>query len=75
MLVLGVGSLSAQAAAWQRIAETLVGAAVGIAANLLFPPRIASADAGRAIEGLADAIGDLLNRAAAELTELVSVRP
>jgi len=49
MLVLGVGSLSAESAAWQRIAETLVGAAVGIAANLLFPPRIATADAARAI--------------------------
>ena len=34
-----------ESAAWQRIAETLVGAAVGIAANLLFPPKIASADA------------------------------
>ena len=29
MLVLGVGSLNAESAAWQRIAETLVGAAVG----------------------------------------------
>jgi hypothetical protein len=72
MLVLGVGSLSAESAAWQRIAETLVGAAVGIAANLLFPPRVASADAGRAIDGLADAVSDLLNRAADELTELVA---
>lgn len=70
MLVLGVGSLSAESAAWQRIAETLVGAAVGIAANLLFPPKVASADAGRAIDGLADSMSDLLNRAADELTEL-----
>src|SRR6476469_3196376 len=30
MLVLGVGSVGAEPAAWQRIAETLVGAAVGI---------------------------------------------
>ncbi len=75
MLVLGVGSLSADAAAWQRIAETLVGAAVGIAANLLFPRKVASADAGRAIDGLADALGDLLNRAAAELTAVVQRRP
>jgi len=72
MLVLGVGSLSAESAAWQRIAETLVGAAVGIAANLLFPPRVASADAGRAIDGLADAVSELLNHAADELTELVA---
>ena len=71
MLVLGVGSLSAESAAGQRIAETLVGAAVGIAANLLFPPRIASGDAARAIDGLADSLSRLLNRAADELTELV----
>jgi len=74
MLVLGVGSLSAESAAWQRIAETLVGAAVGIAANLLFPPRIATADAARAIDGLSDSMSDLLNGAADELTELVAER-
>ncbi|HET7195399.1 MAG TPA: FUSC family protein [Nocardioides sp.] len=72
MLVLGVGSLSAESAAWQRIAETLVGAAVGIAANLLFPPRIASADAARAIDGLSDSMSALLTGAAEELTELVA---
>src|SRR4051812_15317933 len=72
MLVLGVGSLGAEPAAWQRIAETLVGAVVGIAANLLFPPKVASADAGRAIDGLADSVSDLLVRAADELTELVA---
>ena len=72
MLVLGVGTLGAGAAAGQRIAETLVGAAVGIAANLLFPPKVPSADAGRAIDGLADSVSDLLNRAADELTQLVT---
>ncbi len=72
MLVLGVGSLSAGSAAWQRIAETLVGAGVGIAANLLFPPRIASADAARAIDGLSDSLTELLNGAAEELVELVA---
>ncbi len=71
MLVLGVGSLGAESAAWQRIAETLVGAAVGIAANLLFPPRVATSDAGHAIDGLADSISDLLTRAADELAALV----
>src|SRR4051812_11108869 len=69
MLVLGVGSLSAESAAWQRIAETLVGAAVGIAANLLLPTRVPTADAGRAIEGLADGVSDLLGRSAGELEE------
>src|SRR3954454_14859932 len=71
MLVLGVGVLGAESAAWQRIAETLVGAAVGIAANLLFPPKPASADAGRAIDGLADRVGDLLGGPADRLTEVV----
>jgi hypothetical protein len=70
MLVLGVGALGAESAAGQRIAETLVGAAVGIAVNLLFPPRIPTADAGRAIDGLADAISGLLARTAEELDRL-----
>jgi hypothetical protein len=69
MLVLGVGSLSAESVAWQRIAETLVGAAVGVAANLLFPPKVATADAGQAIYGLAVSVGELLKRAADELSE------
>jgi uncharacterized membrane protein YccC len=72
MLVLGVGALGAEAAASQRIAETLVGAAVGIAANLLFPPKVASADAGRAIDGLADSLRELLDRAAEELDRLAT---
>src|SRR6188768_4233142 len=67
MLVLGVGAIGAEAAAWQRIAETLVGAAVGIIATLVFPPKVASSDAGRAIDGLADAVSALLLRAADEL--------
>ncbi len=71
MLVLGVGSLAAESAAWQRIAETLVGAAVGIAANLLFPPKVPSANAGLAIYGLADSVGVLLRRAADELSHVL----
>jgi len=69
MLVLGVGSAGSGTAAWQRIAETLVGAAVGIAANLLFPPKVASADAGSAIADLAKSMGRLLTRAADELAD------
>jgi fusaric acid resistance family protein len=72
MLVLGVGTLGAEAAAGQRIAETLVGAAVGIAANLVFPPRVPTSDAGREIEALADAIADLLRRSADALERLVA---
>ena len=70
MLVLGVGAIGAEAAAWQRIAETLVGAAVGILATLVFPPKVASGDAGRAIDGLANAVSELLVRAADELDEM-----
>lgn len=70
MLVLGVGTISAESAAGQRIAETLVGAAVGILANLVFPPKVASSDAGHAIDGLADSVSGLLTRAAEELDEL-----
>lgn len=67
MLVLGVATIGREAAAWQRITETLVGAAVGIFGNLLFPPKVPSGDAGRAIDGLADKLKELLNRAAGEL--------
>ncbi len=74
MLVLGVGSLAAEAAAGQRIAETLVGAAVGIVANLLFPPRVPTSDAGREIEDLADAISDLLRRSADAVEQLADDR-
>jgi hypothetical protein len=70
MLVLGVGSLGAESAGWQRITETLVGAAVGIGANLLFPPKVASGDAGNAIKELADRLSGLLVRAAEELGDL-----
>jgi uncharacterized membrane protein YccC len=69
MLVLGVGSYGAQSAAWQRIAETLVGAAVGIAANLLFPPKVPTGDAGNAIRDLAADLGRLLERAADEVAQ------
>jgi hypothetical protein len=75
MLVLGVGAIGAEAAAWQRIAETLVGAAVGIIATLVFPPKVATSDAGRAIDGLADAVSELLVRAADELESMAGGEP
>jgi hypothetical protein len=75
MLVMGVGAIGAEAAAWQRIAETLVGAAVGIVATLVFPPKVASSDAGRAIYGLADAVSELLVRAALELDAMSEEDP
>ena len=75
MLVLGVGAIGAEAAAWQRIAETVVGAAVGIIATLVFPPKVASSDAGRAIDGLADSVSELLARAATELDAMAEKDP
>ncbi len=75
MLVLGVGAIGAEAAAWQRIAETLVGAVVGIIATLVFPPKVGSSDAGRAIDGLADAVSELLVRAAEELDAIAEEGP
>lgn len=62
MLVLGVGSLGAESAAWQRMAETLVGAVVGVLMTLLFPPRVAVSDAGQAIDGLVDIISRVAER-------------
>ncbi|MEJ7628327.1 MAG: aromatic acid exporter family protein [Nocardioidaceae bacterium] len=63
MLVLGVGARTTEAAAWQRIAETLVGAGVGVLSNLLFPPKVTSEDAASAIEGLGDDLAQLLESA------------
>ena len=70
MLVLGVGSLGAESAAWERFTVTIVGAAVGIVANLVFPSKVATADASRAIDDLANAMSRLLLHAADELEGL-----
>src|SRR4051794_41642548 len=75
MLVLGVGPIGAGAAASQRIAETLVVAVVGIVATLVVPPQVASSDAGRAIDGLADAVSELLVRAADQLAAIAEEDP
>jgi hypothetical protein len=72
MLVLGVGAFDAGSAAWQRFAFTIVGAVVGILANLVWPPRATTGKAGDAINGLADAMSELLVRAADGLDELAS---
>jgi hypothetical protein len=70
MLVLSVGSLGAESAGWKRITETLVGAGVGVLSNLLFPPKVATDEAGNAIKGLADDLTQLLDRAASDMTRL-----
>jgi hypothetical protein len=54
------------------MAETLVGAAVAIAANLAFPPKVATEDAGEAIDRFADRVSGLLEGAAEQLTDAVS---
>jgi hypothetical protein len=69
MLVLGVGSLAADSAAWQRITETLVGAGAGVASNLLFPPKVRNKDAGAAIDGMAKDLAALLDRAGDDLAD------
>ena len=67
MLVLGVGAFGAEAAAWERMTETLIGATIAVGTNLLFPPRVATGDAGRAIEDLGSEQATLLRRSASSL--------
>jgi hypothetical protein len=65
MLVLGVGYASgAQAAGLSRVVETLIGAAVGVLVNVLFPPAVRSRYAGQAVQRLAEEIAALLDEAA-----------
>ncbi|CAN5899793.1 aromatic acid exporter family protein [soil metagenome] len=68
MLVVGVGTLGVESAGWQRLSETLVGAAVGVLSNLLFPPKVTTDEAGEDIAALADELARLLQRAADELS-------
>ena len=65
MLVLAVGG--AEAAAGERISETLVGAAVGVAFNLLVPPAVQTRGAGDAVARAAGKMAGLLDRVAEEL--------
>jgi Fusaric acid resistance protein-like len=65
LLVLGVSS--AESAATSRIAETLVGAGVGVAFTVLFPPPVQTRTAGEAVETAASCTGEVLDRVADEL--------
>jgi hypothetical protein len=64
MLVLGVGyTAGAEATGMSRVVETLIGAAVGVLVNVLFPPAVRSRYAGQAVQRLADEIAALLDEA------------
>jgi uncharacterized membrane protein YccC len=68
MLVLGVGyAAGAESVGTARVVETLVGAAVGVLVNVLFPPAVQTRYAGQAVEKFADQIGNLLESAARAL--------
>jgi hypothetical protein len=67
MLILGAGVGDTQAAAGERILQTLIGAAVGVLSNVAFPPRVVVPGAAHAIEGLADNLADLVEDAAADM--------
>ena len=75
MLVLGVGYASgAEAAALTRVMETLIGAAVGVLVNVLFPPAVRTRYAGQAVQRLAEEIAALLEEAAQGLGSLSAGR-
>ncbi len=68
MLVLGVGyAAGAETVGAGRVLETLVGAAVGVLVNVLFPPAVQTRSAGGEVERFAEQIARLLDEAAARL--------
>ena len=69
MLVLGVRATNTEAAAWDRIVETLIGAGVGVLATLLLPPKVATGSAAEAIQHYAQEFAELLRRAADQVVE------
>ena len=71
MLVLAVGG--AEAAATDRIMETLIGAAVGVAVNVIFPPAIRAGTAAEAVHRFASELSKLLTTAAGELRDPITM--
>jgi hypothetical protein len=69
MLVLGVRAAQTGDAAWDRIAETLIGASVGVIATLLLPPKVATESAAEAIQRFAHELASLLRRAADQVVD------
>ncbi|MEV7085762.1 aromatic acid exporter family protein [Streptomyces sp. NPDC093085] len=71
MLVLGVPRVASTA--WDRVLETLIGAAVGMAFNFLLAPPVWVATAGESVEGLARRMRQLLLGVGEGLTDSVPV--
>jgi hypothetical protein len=71
MLVLAVGG--EETVASDRIIETLIGAAVGVAVNIIFPPRIRADTAAQAVGAFADQIAMLLQTASRELLDGITI--
>ncbi len=67
MLVLSVSS--AEIAGYARVAETLVGAAVGVLVNVLLPPNLRTRSAAASVESVATHAADVLDRVAADLPD------
>jgi uncharacterized membrane protein YccC len=67
MLVLGVGASGAESVGTGRIVETLIGAAVGMLVNVVFPPAVQTRYAAQALQRFADEIADVVGDAAAAL--------
>ena len=74
MLVLAVGySAGAENAAVDRTLETLIGSAVGVLVNILFPPALKVRSASSAVLRLAEEIAGVLERSAEEMKTSLSV--
>jgi hypothetical protein len=71
MLILSIGG--AETGAYERIAETLVGAAVGVVYNFVLPAPVQSRTAGEAVQSLAERIAKLLHRMGDELPRELDV--
>ena len=67
MVILAAGGAGAQAT--DRIIETLIGAFVGLALNVIIPPSVRGRSAGAAVEAFAGRIAQLLDRISGTLAE------
>ena len=66
MIVLAAGA--AEATALSRIVETLLGTLVGVAVNVIVPPRVQVTDAATAVQKLATDMALLVDRTAVQVT-------